>query len=166
MTRRFEKRKKKYLGSRNCGGGNTKNRRGKGCRGGRGMYAGSHKQRWTYIVKYEPDHFGKHGFSPIIEKEEMDKINVGNIYSLAKAGKLEKKGALFYMEFDGKVLGAGEIKLPVMIKAKAFSEGAKEKIEKANGKCELIEIAGAGSEQAAGRESGQAQKQKEQQKEQ
>jgi len=141
MTRRFEKRKKKYLGSRNCGGGNTKNRRGKGCRGGCGMYAGSHKQRWTYMVKYEPDHFGKHGFSPINKREEIDQINVGDIYSLAKAGKLEKKGNLFYMEFDGKILGSGEITLPVAVRAKAFSEGAKEKIEKANGKCELIEVA-------------------------
>jgi len=139
MPRRFAKRKKKYLGSRNCGGGNTKNRRGKGSRGGRGMWAGSHKQRFSYVTTYAPDHFGKHGFSPTTEKEEFDTINVGDIYTLAKAGKLEKKGNMFALEFNGKVLGSGSISLPISVKAKAFSEGAKGKIEKAKGKCEVTE---------------------------
>lgn len=136
MPRRIAKRKKRFLGSRNCGGGNTKNRRGSGCRGGKGMYAGSHKHRWTYIIKYEPDHFGKHGFSPINAKEDLSTINVGEIHSLADAGRLEKKGSMFVLEFDGKVLGSGEITLPVSVKAISFSAGAKEKIEKASGKCE------------------------------
>ncbi|MEM2974641.1 MAG: uL15 family ribosomal protein [Candidatus Micrarchaeia archaeon] len=138
MTRRFDKRKKKYLGSRTCGGGNTKNRRGKGRRGGRGMYAGAHKHRYSYIVKYEPEHFGKHGFHPIIEKAEVPTINVGEIHSLAKSGKLEKKENMFVIEFKGKVLGAGEIALPVSVRANSFSKGAEEKIKRANGKCETI----------------------------
>ena len=138
MPRRIAKRKKRFLGSRNCGGGNTKNRRGSGCRGGKGMYAGSHKHRWTYIVKYEPDHFGKHGFTPINAKEDIDTINVGVISAMAKSGKLEKKGNMLFIELKGKVLGAGEIAVPVSVKASAFSEGAKGKIEKAGGKCELI----------------------------
>ena len=136
MTRRFQKRKKRYLGSRNCGGGNTKNRRGKGGRGGKGMYAGSHKQRWSWIIKYEPEHFGRHGFSPITQKDVPDTINVGDIHALAKSGKLEKKGSMFSMKFEGKVLGSGEIAVPVSVAAKSFSEGAKTKIEKAGGKCE------------------------------
>ena len=136
MPRRIAKRKKRFLGSRNCGGGNVKNRRGSGCRGGKGMYAGSHKHRWTYIIKYEPDHFGRHGFSPINPKEDFETINVGEIYALAKAGRLEKKGDMFVLEFEGKVLGSGEIALPVSVKAISFSEGAKAKIEKASGKCE------------------------------
>jgi len=139
MPRRFEKRKKKYLGSRNCGGGNTKNRRGSGCRGGVGKWAGSCKHKFSYVTTYAPDHFGKHGFSPIIEKEAQDTINVGDIHTLAKAGRLEKKGDMFMLEFNGKVLGSGSISLPIAVKAKAFSDGAKVKIEKANGKCDLIE---------------------------
>ena len=43
--------------------------------------------------------------------------------------------------FDGcrvKILGAGEIKVALTVKAHAFSESAKAKIEAAGGKCEVI----------------------------
>ena len=45
-------------------------------------------------------------------------------------------------QFDGlKILGTGEIKHAVTVKAHAFSASAKEKIEKAGGKVELIGVA-------------------------
>lgn len=37
-----------------------------------------------------------------------------------------------------KILGKGEIKLPVVVKAHAFSNSAEEKIKSAGGKCEII----------------------------
>jgi large subunit ribosomal protein L15 len=37
-----------------------------------------------------------------------------------------------------KILGKGEIKVPVQIKAHAFSKSAEEKIKSAGGKCEII----------------------------
>jgi large subunit ribosomal protein L15 len=37
-----------------------------------------------------------------------------------------------------KVLGEGEMKRPLIVKAHAFSASAKEKIEKAGGKAEVI----------------------------
>lgn len=43
--------------------------------------------------------------------------------------------------FDGcrvKILGAGEIKVALTVKAHAFSESAKAKIEAAGGKCEVV----------------------------
>jgi len=37
-----------------------------------------------------------------------------------------------------KILGRGEIKIPVHVKAHAFSKSAEEKIKSAGGKCEII----------------------------
>jgi len=44
------------------------------------------------------------------------------------------KGVVDYL----KILGQGEIKVPVYIKAHAFSKSAEEKIKSAGGKCEII----------------------------
>ncbi len=138
MARRHPRKWKKYLGSRNWGAGNTKNRRGTGSRGGRG-YAGSGKHRWTWIVKYEPDHFGKFGFVRPTAKPPLDFINVDLISQWAKAGRLEKTTGMSNLAFDGKVLGTGKIDVAVNVKARAFSESAKQKIESAGGKIELME---------------------------
>ena len=67
---------------------------------------------------------------------DIEDLSLGDIHALAKSGKLEKKGSMFSMKFEGKVLGSGEIAVPVSVTAKSFSEGAKTKIEKAGGKCE------------------------------
>ena len=44
------------------------------------------------------------------------------------------KGTINYL----KILGKGEIKVPVHIKAHAFSKSAEEKIKNVGGKCEII----------------------------
>ena len=56
---RKKKKVKKIRGSRTCGEGSHKKRRGAGNKGGRGM-AGGHKHKWTWIIKYMPDYFGKY----------------------------------------------------------------------------------------------------------
>ena len=136
MARRQERKWKKFLGTRTWGAGNTKNRRGKGSRGGKG-YAGSHKHRWAWILKYEPEHFGRHGFVNRNASPKLDSINISIIESQALGGKLKKDGSMLAFDFDGKILGAGNLTMPVHVKAKAFSESAKAKIEKAGGKIEL-----------------------------
>lgn len=138
MVRRTKSKKKKYLGQRSWGGGNVKNRRGKGSRGGKG-YAGSTKQRWTYIVKYEPDHFKSQGFVNPTKPVRLSVINLNQIQEQATAGKLKKKDKNFLLEFDGKVLGTGIISVPVTVTAKSFSEKAKKKIEEAGGTATLSE---------------------------
>ena len=50
MARRNTSRRFKHRGNRTHGGGNTKNRRGKGNRGGVGR-AGYHKHRWLHTIK-------------------------------------------------------------------------------------------------------------------
>ncbi len=128
---RLGKRSRKFFGTRNHGKGNTKNRRGKGNKGGWGR-AGMHKHRFTYITRYEPDFFGVHGFSNP-RKVRMKTVNVYEIEQLALSGKLEKREGKDYFEFEGKVLGTGKITKPVAVKAAVFSAGAMEKIKKAGG---------------------------------
>ena len=58
---RSKRKINKLRGSRSNGGGCTKKRRGAGNKGGRGN-AGASKQHWTWTAKFDPDHYGKHGF--------------------------------------------------------------------------------------------------------
>ena len=117
-------------GTRHCGGGNIKNRRNKGSRGGKG-YAGSHKHRWTYIVKYEPDHFSTKGFVSL-SKKCLPVISLGRISEMAESGKLGK-GEKLALDFEGKVLGGGSLSKAVSVKALCFSKSAEEKIKQAGG---------------------------------
>jgi len=131
MPRRFKKRGRSFLGTRNHGKGNAKNVRGKGSRGGVGM-GGGHKSKWTYIVKYEPDHFGAHGFAPVGRKD-VKSINLYEIDQLAWKGEILEKEGRREFDFDGKILGCGEITFPIIVKAFSFSKKASEKIKKVGG---------------------------------
>jgi len=136
MARRYKKHSRKFLGSKNHGKGNAKNKRGKGNKGGWGR-AGMHKQRWTYIVRYEPDFFGVHGFSrPNAKKSET--INIFEINNLAKLDKLAKAEGKMHFEFAGKVLGSGNLEFPVIVKAQIASDSAVKKIKAAGGEFQKI----------------------------
>jgi large subunit ribosomal protein L15 len=128
MVRRHRKKSRRYLGSRSCGAGNIKHRRGKGSRGGVG-YGGA-KNKWTYIVKYEPDHFGRHGFVPP-QSDRLKEINLWEINKIIEGGKLEKDNSgRFVVELSGyKVLGSGKLDSPAFIKATSFSKSAVDKIK-------------------------------------
>jgi len=123
---------RKMRGSKTCGYGSKKKHRGKGSKGGKG-YAGSHKHKWTYIVKYEPDHFGKHGFTPI-KRKEAKTINVGELEKVLKKINLEKNEINLSELGYEKLLGKGKVTKPFIIKVKEFSEIAKNKIESVGGK--------------------------------
>ena len=120
---------KKYRGSRTHGRG-KKAGRGAGLKGGRGN-AGLHKHKYMYMLKYMPDHFGRRGFKRPQEliKEEKT-INVGLLeerFPNVKEINLEEKG------FD-KLLGAGVVNKPLVIKVPKASKRAIEKIESKGGK--------------------------------
>ena len=71
-------------------------------------------------------------------------INVGDLEKLGLAevdlDKLVEKGAIKVRRSGLKVLGDGELTKAVSVKAHKFSASAREKIEKAGGKIELIEL--------------------------
>jgi large subunit ribosomal protein L15 len=84
----------------------------------------------------------KRGFTNIFKKEytlinirDLERLEVGGVVdapALISAKKIKKSK-------DGvKVLGVGEIKKPLTVKAHKFSEGAKKKIEAGGGKVEVI----------------------------
>ncbi|XRO75477.1 uL15 family ribosomal protein [Methanocaldococcus sp. 16A] len=141
---RKKKKVKKIRGSRTCGGGSHKKRRGAGNRGGRGM-AGGHKHKWTWIIKYMPDYFGKYGFKrhPSLIKR-LETINVGELEEivLKNPDKFEKEDDKFVVDVIElgyeKVLGKGKVTIPMIVKAIEVSEKAKEKIEAVGG--EVVEL--------------------------
>lgn len=147
MVVRRRKKVRKLRGSRTHGYGSHKKHRGGGSRGGRGK-AGMHKHKWTYTVKYEPEHFGKRGFSR--PKEVVRKLKGINLKDLDKLverllgekvleeenGKVKINILKFGYE---KVLGSGKITKPLIVEAKAFSERARKKIEEAGGEVRVLE---------------------------
>ena len=135
--KRQQKQKKKYLGRRSFGGGNAKNRRGSGNRGGRGN-AGLHKHMYSWTTKYAPEWFGKHGFVNY-SKKDIPVVQLYEINRQALLNKLEKKENKFYFEFKGKVLGTGNVNVPLSVKAMSWSKNAEEKIKKQGG--EIAKIA-------------------------
>ncbi len=136
MTQRKQKRKISYRGLRTHGAGNVKNRRGSGNRGGRGN-AGLCKHKFTWMVKNAPEHFGKSGFVRP-GRVRVPIVNLFDIDKKARMNQLEKKEGKFYFEFKGKVLGTGELSMPILIKALSWSKNTEEKIKKHGG--ELIKL--------------------------
>ncbi|MFH2106585.1 MAG: uL15 family ribosomal protein [Candidatus Micrarchaeota archaeon] len=134
MAKRKEKQKRGYLGHRSFGNGNCKNKRGAGCRGGKGN-AGLSKHRFTWITVNDPDYFGKHGFVRPVGKK-IDVLNLFELEQRARLGKLEKKDNKFHFEFKGKILGSGNITVPLVIKAVCWSKSAEKKVKDKGG--ELI----------------------------
>ncbi|MFH1447302.1 MAG: uL15 family ribosomal protein [Candidatus Micrarchaeota archaeon] len=132
MVVRQKRKGRKYHGTRSWGAGNTKNRRGKGCRGGKGN-AGVKGHRRTYFVKYDPHHIGRYGFIPPSVKKTIHTINLGDIQRMIDKGDVKKSGEKYEYVFNGKVLGSGSIVNPVIVKANSFSKKAKEKLVKVSG---------------------------------
>ena len=132
MPARNVRSKRKHLGKRSHGKGRKKRRRGSGSRGGVGN-AGLHKHKYSWLIKYDPDRYGAHGFD---RKGVKKTIHTINLYDVTK--KVEKKGEKYTFEFKGKILGTGRITVPVTIKAVSWSKKAEEKVKQAGG--ELVKL--------------------------
>jgi large subunit ribosomal protein L15 len=126
-----------------CGYGHKSKHRGKGSKGGKGM-AGTGKragQLRTWILKYQPDYFGKHGFHSL-RKPSYKTISLGqiheNMHKFLDKGIAKKSGETIEINLKNyKILSNGHIKEKVIIKAKSFSKKAQEKVEKIGGKIEV-----------------------------
>ena len=138
-------KRSKYRGSRTCGGGTHKNRRGAGNRGGRGRAGinAHHFVKW-YKEMGGPV-FGKNGFSnssqttvTVIDVGIIDQI----IPSLLAQGIAKNEGDVIVINTADmgieKVLGSGQVTKKMNISAQAFSESAKAKIEKMGGKTQIV----------------------------
>lgn len=84
----------------------------------------------------------KRGFNNIFAKR-LEAINVSALNKFEDGATVNvcdllEKGILSKCEYGVKVLGNGEITKKLTVRASAFSASAKEKIEKAGGKAEVI----------------------------
>jgi len=131
-------KRSKYRGSRTCGGGTHKNRRGAGNRGGRGAagWRDHNFTRFHLLGKRE----GKHGFvNPT--SSEVSVLDIGEIDQMVPMLVLqgiarEEEGTIILDARDigiEKVLGGGRIHHKMNLTAMTFSERAKVKIEELGG---------------------------------
>jgi large subunit ribosomal protein L15 len=130
---------RKMRGSRTHGYGQIGQHRKTGGKGGR--KAGRHKAGWTYVIKHEPNYYGKRGFtSPQSLRHKTSIINVGQLEELADRlakEQPEKKKKRTVLDLNklgyNKLLGTGNITSPLLVKIASYSENAAKKIEKAGG---------------------------------
>ncbi len=137
----MKQKTKKFRGSRTCGGGTHKNRRGGGSRGGRGN-AGIGKHHCIRAMQRGLS-FGKHGFKrPSTTVEDKVIVNIGEIdeaiEQLVADGFAQKRDDAFHIDLTNigieKVLGSGKVTKALFVTAGEFSSTAKQKIEEADGK--------------------------------
>jgi len=148
MVVRRRKKIRKLRGSRTQGYGRVGQHRKGGSRGGKGRAAGrKHGHMWSYIVKYEPNRFGKHGFHrPQNLVKELRTINIGELEEKIdfllenKIAKYENEHIVIDVTKLGfhKVLGKGRVTKPLIVKAKSFTTSAIKKLEEAGGKAIII----------------------------
>jgi large subunit ribosomal protein L27Ae len=115
--------------------------------GGRGNAGGQHHHR-ILMDKYHPGYFGKVGmrhfhvlknrtFTPTLNIDKLFNVAGEGVYDAAKNGG--GKAPVIDLVSLGyfKLLGNGQISVPVIVKAKYFSKLAEKKIKEAGGACLL-----------------------------
>ena len=142
----MKKRVKKIRGTRTCGGGSHKKRRGKGSKGGSGN-AGAYAHHFVRSLKQGMKK-GKQGSGSARHSKTYDAImNVGELAEkleeLIKTGKAEERGDAVFLDATQlgirKILGRGELrgKPKLIVRVNEISGIAKEKIEEAGGRIEM-----------------------------
>ena len=119
-----------------CGFGmrGQKSRSGRGTRPG---FEGGQMPLYRRIPKLK--HF------TVINPKHYTTINVGKLASLSEntevtLASLMDAGLVTADDGPLKILGDGELTVPLTVKAAAFTTGARNKIEAAGGSCEVIEV--------------------------
>ena len=139
----MKKRVKRIRGTRTCGGGSHKKRRGSGSRGGVGN-AGAHSHHVVRSLKRGIIK-GMHISHQHIRHDEGT-LNIGileeMLEELIREGKAEEKADGIYLDVTElgieKILGKGKVTKKLMLTANAVTETAKGKIESAGGTVSII----------------------------
>ncbi|MDD1675334.1 MAG: 50S ribosomal protein L15 [Methanomicrobiales archaeon] len=136
-------KRSKYRGSRTCGSGTHKNRRGGGSRGGRGHSGGCKHHFVRYFM--QGNTYGKDGFfhtqgttDTVMDVGILDMMTG----SLLQQGIGVQEGDVVTIDMTrlgvDKVLGGGKVLHKLRVSARSFSEQAKQKIEGAGGQTVII----------------------------
>ena len=120
-------------GSRTHGYGQVGQHRHSGQQGGHGN-AGLHKHKWSWTIKYEPDHFGRDDFVPPGYPKVERWVNVGDLDDFGfPAGKDPLEVDLTSMGVQ-KLLGSGNVGRAYNVKVPSFTKRAESKLQEAGGK--------------------------------
>lgn len=114
---------------RTHGYGQVGQHRHSGKQGGHGQ-AGLHKHKWSWTVKFDPDHFGRDPFRPPGYPKPSTWLNVGDLESMAGHGPALD---LTSMGVE-KLLGSGSVSRSYQVTVRSFTKKAQAKIEAAGGK--------------------------------
>jgi large subunit ribosomal protein L15 len=120
---------RRYRGMRTHGYGQIGQHRHSGKQGGHGN-AGLHKHKWSWMILYDPDHFGRDPFRPPGHVRPASWVNVGQLDGLAGGAKSLDLSSMGI----GKLLGSGEVERAYEVKVDSFTKKAQAKIEAAGGK--------------------------------
>ncbi|MCS7105224.1 MAG: 50S ribosomal protein L15 [Thermofilaceae archaeon] len=141
MTVRREKKSKYFRGSRTYGWGRVAQHRRSGRKGGRGR-VGYHKHKWSWVVKYAKEWYGKHGFTrhpSLVKRKHL--INIGEIdemvEELIKLGMARMEGDSIYVNIAvlgyNKLGGKGKVSKKLVVEGPEATDKAIRKLEKAGG---------------------------------
>lgn len=133
-------KRKKIRGTRTCGGGAHKKRRGKGSKGGKGN-AGAYEHHFVRSLKKGIKKGARgRGFHSILSHTPIT-INVGELdeilEELIAKGEAEERDDIVYVDVRNmgieKILGRGRVTKKLNVSVEEISGNAKEKIERAGG---------------------------------
>jgi len=135
MPHKLRKTRKKR-GSRTHGYGRVGQHRKTGSKGQRKV--GRHKHTWSYVTTYQPNYYGKTGFtSPKSLKQKENVINITKLDQMTQKHAVTKENGKLYIDLTNlgytKLLGKGKITKPLTINIASCSKSAAEKIKKAGG---------------------------------
>lgn len=151
MSVRREKKSRYYRGSRTHGWGRVAQHRRSGRKGGRGR-VGYHKHKWTWVMVYARDWYGKHGFTrhpSLVAQRKV--INVGEleerIDELLRAGLARQEGESIHVDITAlgfnKLGGKGRVTKKLVVVALEATENAVRKLEEAGGA--FVKVGGGGA---------------------
>ncbi|MEM1583686.1 MAG: uL15 family ribosomal protein [Nitrososphaerota archaeon] len=137
MPTRFRKVRKKR-GSRTHGWGQIGQHRKTGSKGGRGE-AGKHKHKWTWVLRYDRDRFGKHGFYRPNRKEvrSINLLQLATVVENLEEDMLKTLDNRIVVDLHSlgvkKLIGGGRVSKPLLVIVEAWTKTAEEKIKEAGG---------------------------------
>ncbi len=101
--------------------------------------AGLHKHKWSYLVKYMPDHFGSNKWHPPNPSVTRRWVNVGELDRVTAVGAPDPSTGVLDLGKLGyeKLLGQGSLSKPLKLKVARASSSAVEKVKAAGGNVEV-----------------------------
>ena len=147
----MKKRIKRIRGTRTCGGGSHKKRRGKGSKGGSGN-AGAYGHHFVRSLRMGIRKGENKSQLPLHNRTANKAVNVGDLEEMLEDQtflkfEVEQKADSIYLDASRlgveKILGKGKVTRKLVLRANKISRVAKEKIEGAGGEVEVEVASGA-----------------------